>query len=141
MSPDLPDFKRYPKYREALASAQTAELEPGDAIYIPALWWHQVESLEKVNALVNYWWDGALVPAGERNPPADCLTHCLLEMKDLAPDLRKAWKIVFDHYVFNPEQDAAEHIPERKRGILGTLSPEKQQQIRDGLAQGLMQKR
>jgi hypothetical protein len=37
---NAPDFERFPGFREALAAAMTAELEPGDAIYIPALWWH-----------------------------------------------------------------------------------------------------
>jgi lysine-specific demethylase 8 len=32
-----------------------ADLEPGDALYIPAKWWHQVESLD-LSASVNSWW-------------------------------------------------------------------------------------
>jgi hypothetical protein len=51
-----PDFARFPRFREALAQARVAELEPGDAIYIPPLWWHHVESLAELNILVNYWW-------------------------------------------------------------------------------------
>ena len=51
-----PDFERFPRFREALASALVAELEPGDAIYIPTLWWHHVQSLAKYNVLINYWW-------------------------------------------------------------------------------------
>ncbi|HEY0802659.1 MAG TPA: cupin-like domain-containing protein, partial [Steroidobacteraceae bacterium] len=34
-----PDFERYPKFREALEAAQTAEVGPGDGIFIPPLWW------------------------------------------------------------------------------------------------------
>ena len=49
-----PDLGRFPRFKEALAAAQVAELEPGDAIYIPQLWWHHVESLSKYNVLVNY---------------------------------------------------------------------------------------
>ncbi len=51
-----PDFDRFPRFREALDAAVTAELEAGDAIYIPPLWWHHVQSLEPFNLLVNYWW-------------------------------------------------------------------------------------
>jgi hypothetical protein len=54
-----PDFARFPRFREALAQARAAELEPGDAIYIPPLWWHHVESLAPLNILVNYWWGAA----------------------------------------------------------------------------------
>jgi hypothetical protein len=47
------DFARFPRYRAALDAAVVAELEPGDAIYIPSLWWHQVESIGALNILVN----------------------------------------------------------------------------------------
>ncbi|HKE92871.1 MAG TPA: cupin-like domain-containing protein, partial [Povalibacter sp.] len=51
-----PDFERYPRFREAIAAGQIAELEPGDAIFIPSMWWHHVEGLSPFNTLVNYWW-------------------------------------------------------------------------------------
>jgi len=51
-----PDFGRFPRFQEALAAAEVAELEPGDALYIPTLWWHHVESIGVLNAMVNYWW-------------------------------------------------------------------------------------
>ena len=59
-----PDFKRFPRVRDALASALAAELGPGDAVYIPALWWHHVQSLAKYNILVNYWWKGGAASCG-----------------------------------------------------------------------------
>src|SRR5205823_11513354 len=51
-----PDFEKYPRFREALAVAHVAELEAGDAIFIPSMWWHHVEGLNAFNVLVNYWW-------------------------------------------------------------------------------------
>jgi hypothetical protein len=57
-----PDFGRYPKFETALKSAQVAVLEAGDAIYIPTNWWHNVESLEPFNILMNYWWKGSPPP-------------------------------------------------------------------------------
>ena len=51
-----PDLKRFPKYTQALDAGFEATLNAGDAIFIPALWWHGVESLETLNILVNYWW-------------------------------------------------------------------------------------
>ena len=54
-----PDFEEFPRFREALANARVAELEAGDAIYMPPLWWHHVESLAGLNILVNYWWGAA----------------------------------------------------------------------------------
>lgn len=57
-----PDFARFPRFRDALAAAQVADLGPGDAIYIPSLWWHHVRSIGILNILVNYWW----LPEGSR---------------------------------------------------------------------------
>ncbi len=55
-----PDLERFPRFQNALERAQTAELEPGDAIYIPYMWWHHVRSLEPFNVLINYWWNDAV---------------------------------------------------------------------------------
>ncbi len=38
-----PDLAAHPRYAEAAATAQSAVLEPGDAIYIPFHWWHAVD--------------------------------------------------------------------------------------------------
>ena len=54
-----PDFDRFPRFAAALEVAQVAELLPGDAILIPRDWYHHVESIERFNVLVNYWWDAA----------------------------------------------------------------------------------
>ncbi len=53
---ERPDFDRYPRFRDALANARSAVLGPGDAIFIPGMWWHHVRSLAPFNVLVNYWW-------------------------------------------------------------------------------------
>ncbi|MGA9377410.1 MAG: cupin-like domain-containing protein, partial [Phormidium sp.] len=31
-------------------------LEPGEMLFIPAFWWHQVSSLDRLNVAVNFWW-------------------------------------------------------------------------------------
>lgn len=63
-----PDLERYPRFAQALAAAETADVEPGDAIFIPSLWWHNVEALEPVNFSINFWWcepaDWAAEPFG-----------------------------------------------------------------------------
>src|SRR3546814_12307007 len=51
-----PDLARFPRFAEALRHAQVAELGPGDAVFIPSMWWHHMEALDAFNVLVNYWW-------------------------------------------------------------------------------------
>ncbi len=129
-----PDFARYPRFQDALAAAQVAVLEPGDAIYIPTLWFHHVHSLKKVNALVNYWWKGDASQNAKNNSAFDPLLLSLLNLKHLAPEQKQAWKLIFDHYVFNNEADPAAHpaahLPVNRRGVLGALTPELEREIR-----------
>jgi hypothetical protein len=125
-----PDYARFPKFRQALEAAFVAELAPGDALYIPTLWWHHVESLDKCNALVNYWWRDAIGTSDKANSALNCLLHGLLDLKHLPPEQREAWRRLFDHYVFNPEPGMADHIPAQKRGVLGPISPELADQVR-----------
>ena len=52
------DDQRFPLFRDVRDQAWVCELQAGDALYLPKLWWHQVESTGAFNGLVNYWWDG-----------------------------------------------------------------------------------
>lgn len=125
-----PDLKRFPRFAEALRHAQSAELEPGDAIFIPYGWWHHVESLAPFNALVNYWWNEAR-PTGS---PFDTMLHAVLTIRDLPPAQREVWRHVFEHYVFSAPDEALSHLPREQRGMLGPPSPERAQAIRAILA-------
>ena len=51
---NAPDFARFPRFAEAQAAAQVAELEPGDAIFIPYGWWHQVRRYQPSTCQLNY---------------------------------------------------------------------------------------
>ncbi len=118
-----PDFDRHPKFRAALKQARLAELEPGDALFIPSMWWHHVEGLDSFNMLVNYWWQSVPAYLGS---PLDALYHALLSIRDLPAAQRDAWRGLFEHYVFgadasNPDDSVAAHIPEQARGPLAPL--------------------
>jgi hypothetical protein len=113
-----PDLGRFPRYREALAAAQTAELGPGDAVYIPYMWWHGVLALEPFNVLVNYWWNAAQPRSGVH--PATALVAARLAFMDLPEEQRRVWREMFDHYVFSGG-DAMAHLPPHARGVLGDL--------------------
>lgn len=115
---NAPDFARFPRFREALAHAQVADLAPGDALYIPTLWWHHVQSTGILNILVNYWWRSSTGPS-----PFESLVSCLQNLRDLPPEQRAAWASIFQHYVFDAAVDPGAHIPEHKRGVLSKVRP------------------
>ena len=126
-----PDLQRFPRYAEARDAACEALLEPGDAIYIPSLWWHGVESLESFNVLVNYWWGGI----GEQAvSPNDSLLHAMLTIAELDDDQRQAWRAFFDYYVFRESGDPEAHLPEGLNDIVTSLTPEQAATIRRFLA-------
>ncbi len=127
---DRPDDPRFPRLKLALEQALVADLQPGDAIYIPPMWWHHVTSLGKVNALVNYWWKPGLGSGHVPQTLLGCLLHCILGFKSLPPAERDAWRGLLDHYVFNDEDPAA-HIPPTRRGMLGPLDAERVTQLRE----------
>lgn len=114
-----PDFGRFPKFRHALTAALTAVLEPGDAIFIPPLWWHHVESLERLNVLVNYWWGAALDAFTATDSGFDALIHAVLNLRGLPAPTRKAWRALLDHFVFDEPEAAVGHIPPQRHGVLG----------------------
>jgi hypothetical protein len=88
-----PDYQRFPKFRSALENAQLAELEPGDAVFVPSMWWHHVESLDSFNVLINYWWRQS---PHFMSTPMSTLHHALLTIRDLPPRQRLAWKEIFN---------------------------------------------
>jgi hypothetical protein len=94
-----PDFDRFPRFADALAAAETADLEPGDAVFIPSMWWHNVESLGPLNLLVNYWWiEGAAPPAS----PFAALALGLMALAPLPESRREIWRRMFDTMCSGP---------------------------------------
>jgi Cupin-like domain len=116
---EAPDFSRFPRFEKALATAQIAELGPGDALLMPRHWWHHVTSRDPYNAMVNYWWG---THAQGLDDPHDCFLGALLAIKDLSSPERTYWQAMFNAYVFQSEGNAVEHIPPELRGVLGDVS-------------------
>jgi hypothetical protein len=129
-----PDFDAHPKYREAQAAAETADLEPGDALYLPSLWWHHVETPGDFGAMVNLWWrDGPEYMA----TPLLTMFHALLTIRDLPADERMRWRAFFDHYIFQTGEDPVAHIPIEARGVLGPMTGGLQQRLKALLTRSL----
>jgi hypothetical protein len=127
-----PDFDRFPRFAEALAHAQVAELGPGDAVFIPSLWWHHIEALDRFNVLLNYWW--------RRTPdfmdtPMNALMLAILAVRDLPPAQRAAWQEAFRHYVFEADAQTAAHVPESARRVLAPLTADVARDLRARLLQ------
>ena len=121
-----PDHTKFPKFAEALESAQEAVLEPGDAIYIPILWWHGVESLDPLNVLVNYWWNDA---TAAHHKPILALIHSMALMSGMPADQREVWRTFFDHFAFQTDGDPGAHLPSDLRDVMGELSSEDRDQV------------
>lgn len=114
---DRPDYGRFPRFAEAERHALVADLEPGDAIFIPYMWWHHVEATGRLNLLVNYWWNEYDVLGS----PMHAMLHAILTMRDMKPAMREGWKAMFDTFVFEQYGPAAKHIPAAMQGALGPI--------------------
>jgi len=126
VDPEQPDLARYPRFAEAARHALEAELAPGDALFIPSLWWHHVRALDPVNVLVNYW----PVPDPAVSP-LSAMVHAMMSVRDLPERERQAWHRWFDHYVFgNDAVSAGDHLPDEAQGFVGPPGAGRTEQIR-----------
>ena len=116
-----PDPDRWPRFERVKELALEAELEPGDSLYLPKLWWHKVDSTAPVNAMANYWWDAF---ASGPDAPYMSLMLALIAVSERPEAERAAWRAFFDHYVFRPEGHPLAHLPAARHGILGPLHPD-----------------
>ncbi|SFK24625.1 Cupin-like domain-containing protein [Caulobacter sp. UNC279MFTsu5.1] len=114
-----PDDPRFPRFENARHRAVVVELAAGDALYLPKLWWHQVEALEPRNLLVNYWWDG--FSAGP-DAPFVTMMLAMIAIAERPAAERQAWRAFFDHYVFRPNGHPLSHLSPSRHGILGPLA-------------------
>jgi hypothetical protein len=122
-----PDFSRFPNFRQAIEAGLVADLEPGDAVFIPSMWWHHVEGLSRFNTLVNYWWN--------RTPqhiptPMNALYHAIWSLRDRPENEKRAWRNVFEYYVFGERGVAGDHLPPAARGPLGPIDENQARRIR-----------
>ncbi|TFW24344.1 cupin-like domain-containing protein [Duganella callida] len=129
-----PDLDKFPRFAEAMRHAQSAELAPGDAIFIPSMWWHHIEALSPFNVLINYWWRQS---PDYMDTPTTALMTAILTMRDLPPAQRKVWQDIFNHYIFEAGEETAAHIPPAARGALGPLTADGARALRALLLQRL----
>jgi hypothetical protein len=109
-----PDFEHYPRLKEAMANAVRADLEPGDGLYIPPLWWHHVKTTGPLNMLVNYWWNPA---RPDLINPTSALNIAALAWKEMPDYQRQAWRELLNYFVFEDKGDPVAHLPEGAQGL------------------------
>jgi Cupin-like domain len=117
----------FPRFAAIRDQALTADLEAGDALFLPKLWWHQVESTAAFNGLVNYWWDAF---SSGPDAPYTALLLAMITIAERPPAERQAWKAFFDHYVFRSNGHPLAHLPPEQHGLLGPLKPDNYSRIR-----------
>jgi len=123
----LPGDPRFPRFEAIREQAIVVELAAGDALYLPKLWWHQVEATAPFNVLVNYWWDAF---AAGRDTPHTAMLLSMITLAERPPHERSAWRAFFNHYVFRESGHPLAHLPREQHGILGPLRPHNYGRIR-----------
>ena len=129
-----PDLDKYPKFAVALEHALTAELSPGDVIYIPSMWWHAVEGLDDFNVMLNFWWRENPIFLGG---PDAAMKLAIATIRDLPHPEKQHWKQLFEYYIFNNSEENTAHIPEKSRGILGRINSDLARKIKSYLLEVL----
>ena len=129
-----PDYERFPRARQALDAALVVDLEPGDAVFYPSMWWHQVEAFAPFNIMINYWWRTA--PAYMGNP-LDIVMHAILGLRDRSESEKKAWREVFDYYVFGSPEKPREHLPPAAHGPLADVDDNRARRLRALVKNGI----
>jgi hypothetical protein len=114
-----------------MSQALVADLGPGDALYIPYMWWHHVCSLEAFNVLANYWWN-------ETPPPlpglsmVDLIVHARIAMAGATPDQRRAWAAMLAYAA--QAQPLPAEVPADRGGIMGQIGAPAVRTLRQQLA-------
>jgi len=109
-----PDFERFPRFQQALDASLTAELSPGDVLFIPSMWWHHVRGVDDFNVLITHWWRDT---PGFLGRPNNALLHSILSLRSLPKAQRQAWKSIFEHYIFDHDDVDDSHIPDNVKGM------------------------
>lgn len=122
-----PDHDRFPRFAQAWAARQEAELEPGDAIFIPSMWFHHVEGLAPINLLINAWWRQT---PDFVDSPLSTLRLALMTLRDLPEKERRVWQHHFQHFIWGADDTTWAHIPEAARGLLGPIDEALSRQAR-----------
>ena len=129
-----PDFDAYPRFRKALEQSVVVDMEPGDVLYYPSMWWHEVEAKDRFNVMINYWWNTSPRYMGN---PVDVVMHAILGLRDRPQAEKQAWRELFDYYVFGSAEKPRAHLPKACLGPLGEMDDTLARRLRALVQQNL----
>ncbi len=128
-----PDLSAHERYQKAYQYGLSAELKPGDGIFIPSPWWHHVESLERFNVLINYW----TRHKDRVCAPFPMLLHAIQTFESMSKHEKVAWTELLKFYVLEKKPNDFAHIPEHARGVIGALKNTQARGFNEWLKQNL----
>ncbi|CAM4153411.1 cupin-like domain-containing protein [Pseudoalteromonas byunsanensis] len=123
-----PDLQRFPRYANALEHAIEVDVDSGEGIYIPNLWWHSVQSLSDINILINYWWKQE---STRQDKPFESMLYLMSFMPSLPLEQRKAWQSFFNHFVFRTEDSSLAHLPTDLHDLSANITEEDREKVRE----------
>jgi hypothetical protein len=127
VDPRAPDLDKYPRFRKAIEAAVVVEVKAGEVLFLPAYWFHYVETVGPT-ILINFWWDDVAVR--QVSGSWDCFKHALLTIRQLPRERRDIFKSYFDHFVFCQSGDPYAHLPTDKQGWAGALTKQSELVLR-----------
>ena len=84
--------------------------------------------------MINYWWNTA---PQYMDTPQNTLLHALLSLRDRTEQEKRAWRAMFDYYIFGPAGKAAAHLPEGPGATSRRMDETKARRLRAQLLQRL----
>ncbi|MEM7157842.1 MAG: cupin-like domain-containing protein [Myxococcota bacterium] len=110
VDPRRPDLERYPRFADALAASRTIRIGPGDVLFLPAYWWHSVDSFG-LNIMFNSRWLD--VEASRLDDVTAAFAHGVVSARTLPPSLQERLRSEISTHALGDEVESALDDQER----------------------------
>jgi lysine-specific demethylase 8 len=71
---------------------------PGDLLYVPIFWWHEVHSLDQLSISLSYWWGS--VATEQHDAAVRVLTSLAEQYEQLSPEWKKFCEFFIQRHIF-----------------------------------------
>ncbi len=104
IDPRAPDYERHPRLAQAMPTMTVLRLEPGDVLFLPAHWWHAVDSFG-FNVMCNSrWFD---MTAAMRGDHSACFAHAMVTARTVSPAHAQRFRARLQAQLFDDDGAAA----------------------------------